>query len=118
MRMTKSKGMTTPEPRNRAPPPPGWPSGFVIHHSSFGFGWSKIPSWHWRPVLVTSRRRMTQLTLALPVCLLASLVAARAQQRPPDWEVFGLSEADNVEWDLKTGLITGTNGVLVKSSSA
>jgi lipopolysaccharide assembly outer membrane protein LptD (OstA) len=43
---------------------------------------------------------------------------ARAQQRPPDWEIHALSEAGNLEYDFQTGLTTGTNGVLVKSSSA
>ena len=53
---------------------------------------------------------------ALAVCLLALGGTLQAQQQP-SWEITSTSEDNSFEYDVRTGVATATNGVVIRQGS-
>ena len=70
------------------------------------------------PVLISSPRRMTRLSLiaVLFLCSLAVPGALRAQQQP-EWKIEALSEESEVEYSFN-GIMIATNGVVITYGDA
>src|SRR5579862_985535 len=78
-----------------------------------------VPAWHSRALLLSSARRMTPLraVLILTLGFLTLPAALRAQQATP-WVITTLPGGSDIEYDMNTGEVRATNGVMVTYGDA